>query len=346
MPACSSAESTNRLRPLRWTGWLLCLVVTLGATLACSNDQPPAICPSAEEQVRFGFYDAYPPVSSLDHSAGTGGHVGYEADLLNAIEQMRDTNLRFERSPVSEWTGIWLQPASGTFDMVGGGISILETRTRQADGRVVVAFSDGHIDFRSVLLIRQADASRIETPADLSAGDRVGVYRDTTSESWLLRELGIVEADGVLRAGTRVALPAGVVEADGSDRFIVAPGSSSPALTGRRAIMPAHDGPDLIYLDEVPGTNAQMLENDDLDAIADDAIAAQSWVQQSGGSLAVTALGADRTRGGFAIAVGDHRLICLNDRIRWLTDNGQIEFAEWLADSQVFSSRAALWNRD
>jgi hypothetical protein len=53
-------------------------------------------------------------------------HLGYEADLLTALEAMEGARLSFQRSPVAEWPGIWLLPATPDVDIAGGGITILE----------------------------------------------------------------------------------------------------------------------------------------------------------------------------------------------------------------------------
>ena len=343
MRVWSSVGSSSRVWALVGT---LLLAPVLLVVQACSSDEPPSLCPSSPEVMRLGFYADYSPISALDDSGDASGHVGYEADLLSAIERLDNTNLRFERVPVTEWTGIWLLPATDRYDIVGGGISILDSRVRDADGKVVVEFSRGHIDFRLSLLIRQEDTARISALSDLVPGDVVGLYRNTTSESWLLSELGIVDDAGVLRAGTRVSLEAGIVEADGSERYTIGPGRSSPELDGRRAITTAGSGPELRYLDESAAAHALLLESGDIDAIADDAIASQSVAQESGGSLTVVGLGSDVSRGGFVLAAGDSRLDCLNERIRWLTDDGELEFAAWLANAQVFEQRAEHWNRD
>ena len=341
MRVWSSVGFRSRVRALVGT---LLLVAVLLVLQACSSDEPPSLCPGTPEVMRLGFYADYSPISALDDSDDASVHVGYEADLLSAIERMDNTNLRFERVSVTEWTGIWLLPATDRYDIVGGGISILDSRVRDADGQIVVEFSRGHIDFRSSLLIREEDAARISAPTDLAPGDVVGLYRNTTSESWLLRELGITDSDGVLRAGTRVSLEAGIVEADGTDRYTIGPGRSSPELADRRAIT-ASDGPELRYLGDSAEAQVQLLESGVITAIGDDTIAAQSIAQESGGSLTVVGLGSDVSRGGFVLATGDERLDCLNERIRWLTDDGEVEFAAWLSNEQIFTQRADQWNR-
>ncbi|MYF84519.1 MAG: amino acid ABC transporter substrate-binding protein [Acidimicrobiia bacterium] len=116
---------------------------------------------SEERVVEVGFYAFFEPVSSSAEADPTSPdfnvHVGYEADLLTAIEAMEGYGLRFNRTAVPQWTDIWLRPAGDEFDLAGGGITILESRTRDDAGEAVVAFTDGHIDFTQSLLVRAED---------------------------------------------------------------------------------------------------------------------------------------------------------------------------------------------
>ena len=127
------------------------------------SDRGPA---AAEEgrTLNFGYYAHFAPVShSGDEDPASDGyntHVGYEADLLTALEGMKGANLTFSRKPISLWDGIWLKPAGPEYDIVGGGITILDTRTRNAEGDEVVVFTSGHIAFRPSLLVRVEDADR------------------------------------------------------------------------------------------------------------------------------------------------------------------------------------------
>ena len=72
-------------------------------------------------------------------------------------------------------------------DIAGGGITILESRTRNAAGEVAVAFTSSHIAFRQSLLVRAADAERLSTHEGLTREVRVGVLRGTTGEARLLQ---------------------------------------------------------------------------------------------------------------------------------------------------------------
>ena len=55
-------------------------------------------------------------------------HLGYEADLLTALEAIPGAGLAFSRSGIAQWDGIWLRAADDRYDVVGGGITILDSR--------------------------------------------------------------------------------------------------------------------------------------------------------------------------------------------------------------------------
>ena len=89
---------------------------------------------------------------------GFNTHQGYEADLLTALEAMEGAGLSFSRTAIPEWPGIWLKSAEPAYDMIGGGITILDSRTKDAAGTPRVIFTSGHVKFRQSLLVRAEDA--------------------------------------------------------------------------------------------------------------------------------------------------------------------------------------------
>ncbi len=113
---------------------MVCLVLAVGAfatpSVACTSDGRPLI---------FGYYAFFKPVSySADpapNSAGSHVHLGYESNLLSALEAMKGAGLSFSRRGIASWKNIWLRAAGSQFDMVGGGITILDSRTLDAAGR-------------------------------------------------------------------------------------------------------------------------------------------------------------------------------------------------------------------
>ena len=311
---------------------------------------------SEDRVVEVGFYAFFEPVSSSADadpaSPDFNVHVGYEADLLTAIEAMEGYGLRFNRTAVPQWTGIWLRPAGAEFDLAGGGITILESRTRDDAGEAVVAFTDGHIDFTQSLLVRAEDATRLPDHEALLPTDVVGVLPNTTGEARLLQILGVADQDGGLAAGTRIETPSGwlTVETDGS--FAISAARASPELATRTSLIAADpERPQVLYLGEEP--DAEVGEQELLAALAEgtiDAIARGTAgntlaAASSDGAFVVTALDSRPERGGFVVDIDDTGLLKeINVAITWLTDGGRIGLAEWLADPRVFLDRAALWD--
>ena len=179
------------------------LVAAVALSTAALATPTSALAEACSTRVlRAGFYAHFSPVSySADREPGSAGfdlHRGYEADLLTALEAMEGAGISFERRPIAEWDGIWLRSAGAEFDLVGGGITILDSRTRDASGATRVTFTPGHVEFRQSLLVRSADARRLAEYRDLTADLRVGVLAATTGEARLLQIVGLSDQEGVL----------------------------------------------------------------------------------------------------------------------------------------------------
>lgn len=311
---------------------------------------------SEDRVVEVGFYAFFEPVSSSADadpaSPDFNLHVGYEADLLTAIEAMEGYGLRFTRTAIPQWTDIWLRPAGAEFDLVGGGITILEARTRDEAGETVVAFTDGHIDFTQSLLVRADDAPRLPDHEALLPTDVVGVLPNTTGEARLLQLLGMADEDGGLAAGTRIETPSGwtTVETDGS--LIISAARASPELALRSRLIGADpDRPQILYLGEAPGAEVgepellAALSDATIDAIARGTVGNTLAAASSDDAFVVAALDSRPERGGFVVDVDDAELLQqMNEAVAWLTDGGRVGLAEWLADPRVFLDRAALWH--
>ena len=329
--------------------------VLLCAALGClAAAAARSACVEDGRVLRLGFYAHFEPLShSADDRPGTAGfdvHLGYEADLLSALEAMEGAGFRFERSGIGHWDGIWLRPAGRRYDIVGGGITILESRTRDASGKRAVVFTSGHVTFRQSLLVRAADAGRIARHADLTSDVRVGVLAGTTGEARLLELTGLVDAEGIMARGTRIETGDGLSVADGSAAYAVRASGASPALEGRRRIRPpSRAQPEVVYLGEEGGEKEllEALRSGRVDAFARGEIGNLGAAGGSGGDLAVTALDDRTEHGGFALAVKDAALsACLDLGIAWLTDRGRIGYREWREDPSVFMRRARAWRPD
>ncbi len=335
--------------------FILCLMV---CSLACGCQgirQVIAPDPSEKHQVaddgkriiNVGFYAYFAPVSySADSDPASDGfniHLGYEADLLTALEAMGGTGISFSRRGIAEWPDIWLKAASPEYDLIGGGITILNSRTRDATGTQRVAFTSGHIKFRQSLLVRAEDADRLSTYASLTRDVKVGVLSGTTGETRLLEITRMVDADGVLAEGTRIETPSGSVTVDGTRQYSITAAGSSLSLSGRQTLYPPSENmPQVIYLGDAVGESAlfEALADGRIDAIARGEIGNRDAAAAVHGAFVVTALDEEVEYGGFTLTVEDMALrTSLNRSIDYLTDGGNIGYAEWLADPKVFLKR-------
>lgn len=318
--------------------------------------------PEHPRVLNVGFYDAFLPVSySLAHT-----HLGYEADLLTALEVMETPNLSFTRKPISQWENIWLLAATANYDIIGGGITILEDRTKDATGTPLVTFTTPHIVFRQSLLVRAEDAGRIQNYSDLTRDVRVGVLRGTTGEARLLQITGIVDANGVVAAGTRIDTPTGSVIADGTADYKITAAGSTPNIENRFTLYPSVDNmPQVNYPVNMPNQGFDPLKPGPLvvltveevllgnlqekriDALARGEIGNRNAAAASAGTLVVTALDEQVEYGGFTVARENTELLeFLNKRIDYLTDNGNIGYAQWVSDNGVFMKRAQTLKSD
>ena len=347
------SQSRRRLQTAsRLLATLAVAAMAAGAGCSDSSDRPP------HRTVAVAFYGYFEPVSySADPDMSSDGfdeHRGYEADLLSGVESMDGLGLDFERRGVAHWDDIWLLAASDEAHLVCGGITILEARTSGADGRPTVAFTDGHIDFRQSLLVRTEDAQRLATYDGLSAADVVGVLRGTTGEARFLQIIDAADENGGLAAGTTVETDAGRVSAQAHGELRIDAAGASPPLASRRRLIPAAPGsPQVLYLGDTEGSPlgeaalTDALRSGHIDAVARGSVGNAEAATTSGGEFAVAATDTLRERGGCTVDIDDTDLLDrMNQAVAWLTDNGRIGFADWLADPNVFSARAAQWRGD
>ena len=309
-------------------------------------------CTDGTRVLKVGFYAHFAPVSYSANedpdSAEFNTHLGYEADLLTALEAMEGAGLTFSRTAIAEWDGIWLKSTEPMYDIIGGGITILESRRQDATGMPVVTFTSGHIQFRQTLLVRAEDAERLSTHAALNSEVRVGALPGTTGEARLLQLTGFVDTEGVLLSGTRIEARDRAAVADGTAAYTITAAGASPNLAGRQHLYPPTETmPQIIYLGEVLG-EAELLEAlvaGRIDAIARGEIGSQDAAHASHGELVVTAFDDQIEYGGFTLALEDANLaVCLDEKLDYLTDNKNIGYGEWLQDPSVFMKRAKQWN--
>ncbi len=320
-----------------------------------SPDQPMMheICNGEKRVLNFGFYAYFAPVSysaEADPNAnGFNTHQGYEADLLTALENMESLNVSFSRRAIAEWPDIWLKAAEPEYDIIGGGITILDSRTRDATGTPIVAFTSGHIKFRQSLLVRAEDAEQLSNYAALTHDVRVGALSGTTGEARLLEITGIVDANGVLVEGTRIETLQGTVITDGTPDYTITAAGASMNLADRTHLYPPSENmPQIIYLGAETGELELLdaLAEGNIDAIARGEIGNRD-ATHANGAFVVTALDDQIEYGGFTLAVEDAELIaCIDKGLGYLTDNGNIGYGEWLQDPMVFITRSEMWNAE
>jgi ABC-type amino acid transport substrate-binding protein len=302
--------------------------------------------------LKVGLYAHFAPISySADEdpaSAAFNTHLGYEADLLTALEAMEGAGLTFSRTAITEWDGIWLKSAEPAYDIIGGGITILESRRQDATGMPVVTFTSGHITFRQTLLVRAEDAERLSTHTSLNSEVRVGALPGTTGEARLLQLTGLADTDGILLSGTRVETRDKTVVADGTAAYTITAAGASPNMAGRQHLYPPTETmPQVIYLGDTLGESAllEALVAGRIDAIARGEIASQDAAHTSHGELVVTAFDEQIEYGGFTLALEDADLAaCIDEKLDYLTDNKNIGYGEWLQDPLVFIKRVEQWN--
>jgi len=332
---------------------LFILVMGLFISASCSFDPgQPVACGKEDRELKVGFYAYFAPVSYSESedpsSPGFNVHLGYEADLLTGLEAMEDPRLSFSRRGLARWDDIWLQSADDRYDVVGGGITFLESRTRDARDRKAVVFTSGHVSFRQSLLVRVEDAETIASHSDLTGAMRVGALAGTTGEHRLLELLGLVNEQGRLVEGVRVETPEGPLAADGTGDYFITAAGASPNLEGRTLLyLPGTDRPLVVYLGSELGESELLegLADGRIDAVARGEIGNLDAAHSSEGAFAVTALDDRVETGGFTLAASDTELVaCLDERINWLTDNRNIGYGEWLDNPSVFLERAKGWN--
>ena len=196
--------------------------------------------------------------------------------------------------------------------------------------------------------MRTEDVEQLASLDDLTQGVLVAVVAGTTGESRLLELTGLTNADGVLVAGTRVETPQGAVVADGSADYVITAAGESPNLDGRTRLRPpAESMPQVVYLGDEAGDVESSRHS--MPARWMRSLGEKSAISMRpappGGSFAITALDTEVEHGAFTLALKDEELAsCIDERLRWLTDDLRIVYPQWRDDPSVFMRRAEMWN--
>ncbi len=322
---------------------------TEGSTAAACEAARGMLAGLPDMRVNYGFYTDFNPMS---YSIASAVHqpMGYEPDLVAAVETFSKGKLSFNTLGIGNpFSGIWLNAAQEPFDMVGGGITALPERTRDANGRQVIRFGVAHVSFRQSLLVRSE--SVINRYANLTSHHRVGVLRGTTGEKRLLELTGIIDAEGFLRSGTQVQLASGDVliagEPDSRAALRIAAGTGSAAIATRVRLAPAgNDRPEVFYFNSDSEQLSALLERV-VDALARGELGNRVTARDTPG-LRVTAIDTEGSEwGAFSYPdtpAGNALRRAMNAAITCLTENGTIGFSQWFeSGGTIFSERAEEW---
>ena len=339
-----------------------CPPVGCGDGPGTTEDETAAACEAAGQLlaalpamgVNYGFYTDFNPVSyavpPVPVESAAHQPMGYEPDLVAAVEIFSRGKLSFNKLGIGNpFSGIWLKAAQEPYDMVGGGITALPERTRDANGRRVIRFGVGHISFRQSLLVRSD--STINRHEDLTSEHRVGVLRGTTGEKRLLELTGIIDDAGFLRRGTRVHLAGGDVliagKPGGELALRIAAGTGSVAIATRvRLAPPGDDQPRVLCFNNDSEQISALLEGA-VNAVARGELGNLVTARDTPG-LRVTAIDTEGSeRGAFSYPdtpAGDALRAAMNAAITCLTANGTVGFSQWLeSGGTIFADRAEAW---
>lgn len=346
----------------------LCALLLLAT--GCGNASRPAgacaevpgaldLLESFPANIRYGFYTDFKPMSYAEtqdpDDPAFDSPKGYEPDLVEAAARLSHDRLRFTPAGIGNpFSGIWLKSASGRFDMVGGGITALEDRRFDPDDpeTPLITFGTSHVRFRQSLLV-QAD-SPIMSHDDLDSSTSVGVLRDTTGESQMLRLTGITDSEGYVRAGTVITLEndsgEGSAVTAGERSHRITSSSSTESIRNRTRLQaPGDDVPLVVYLSSQDEQVAAVADGD-VDAVAGSEIGYLIATRTSGGRLRVTAVDAENPENGaFSYPntqEGDRLRLTMDTLINCLTDGGEIGFARWYENPRVFLERALRYAPD
>lgn len=137
----------------------------------------PAVVFGAEDELRVGISESYPPLAFSKDGQPTGA----EADLARAVGKTLGKKIVFVPMKFPD-----LVPSleAGKVDVVMSGLSITDERKEK------IQFVDPYLRVGQMALIRADDLGRSVDPNEIGAKDsRVGVKKGTTGEGWAKENL-------------------------------------------------------------------------------------------------------------------------------------------------------------
>ncbi|MBB63748.1 MAG: hypothetical protein CMO81_01655 [Waddliaceae bacterium] len=312
------------------------------------------------ETYKVGFYTDFEPISyAASRIEGTENFdqaLGYEPDLLRAIERASKGELCFEFQGIKVWENIWMAPIQNNVDIGIGGITIEDTRTKDSSGDKKIVFTKPTVDFHQSLLCLFSNKNAIKHHKDLNCSDTVGAVRGTTGEYRFLTQTGIINNlnDGLIKKGVTVVLKdRGFKRSDGNLSIY------SEELKSRKYLIPSDCSLPLVRYFLAEDSMIPALLEKHISAIARGYIGNRIVAEQYPEDLVVTAIYSleceaqgkksrevckEKEQAGMTVNIENEKLFtALNKYILFLTDEGAITYEKWLDDPQVFEKRADLY---
>lgn len=309
---------------------------------------------------QVAFYSDFEPISysaNRDPSSPEFNNAkGYEVDLLKAIQTIPGSDMTFVFNGIKEWNNIWLLPYTNPkIDIAIGGISREDVRLLNKEGKQVVANTHKTTQFKQSLLMKAKESERIKNHEDLTCAYVIGAVRGTTGEYRFLAQANIIEDldEGQIKKGMTVVLE--------DKSFITSDGSLTiydQKIATRSMLLPPDCTLPLTKYFVAEDSMIPALEDGYIDGIARGFIGNKLVADRSNGKFSVTAIYslecpkqesvtcARKEESVFFVKVANMELIDkLNKYIDYLTDDGKIDYDDWVKNRNVFMDRAKNYDK-
>jgi len=167
--ACASNEDEG---PTAATGG----TAASGATGATGATGIPTFTTLEDGVLTVGSCLDYVPFEWVEN----GDQMGFDVDLTEAIAERLGLTVEWVRS---DFVGIFVQVAGGSFDMVAAASTITDDREEKVD------FSDSYYNSLQSLTVNTDQTPDITSTDQLGDGDVVNVQKGTTGEIWATENL-------------------------------------------------------------------------------------------------------------------------------------------------------------
>jgi polar amino acid transport system substrate-binding protein len=167
--ACASNEDEG---PTAATGG----TAASGATGATGATGTPTFTTLEDGVLTVGSCLDYVPFEWVEK----GDDMGFDVDLTEAIAERLGLTVEWVRS---DFVGIFVQVAGGSFDMVAAASTITDDREEKVD------FSDSYYNSLQSLTVNAEQTPDITSTDQLGEGDVVNVQKGSTGEIWATENL-------------------------------------------------------------------------------------------------------------------------------------------------------------